>query len=155
MVTDDRGNEVGIALADPENSKLRVFAVPADGFTKIDGALLGWRVERALAWRTQLGLPGHDHAYHLIHGGADGLPGFTVDVMGRVAIVYAYADGLRPLAKTLAEADAVGKSTMVMSGNHFVREGELWRMENLELTPCDCDLNSPSWAPASRSPTVR
>ena len=104
MVTDDRGNEVGIALADPENSKLRVFAVPADGFTKIDGALLGWRVERALAWRTQLGLPGHDHAYHLIHGGADGLPGFTVDVMGRVAIVYAYADGLRPLAKTLAEA---------------------------------------------------
>ena len=80
------------------------FAVPADGFTKIDGALLGWRVERALAWRTQLGLPGHDHAYHLIHGAADGLPGFTVDVMGRVAIVYAYADGLRPLAKTLAEA---------------------------------------------------
>lgn len=104
QITDDRGNEVGIAIADPENSKLRVFGVPADGFVKIDGALLGWRVERALAWRTQLGLPGKDHAYHLIHGGADGLPGFTVDVMGRVAIIYAYAEALRPLAKTLAEA---------------------------------------------------
>lgn len=104
MVTDDRGNEVGIAIVDPENSKLRVFATPADGFTKIDGALIGWRVERALAWRTQLGLPGTDHAYHLIHGGADGLPGFTCDVMGRVAIIYAYAEGLRTLAKTLAEA---------------------------------------------------
>ena len=103
-VTDDRGNETGIAIADPENSKLRVFATPADGFTKIDGALLGWRVERALAWRTQLGLPGADHAYHLIHGAADGLPGFACDVMGRVAIIYAYSEGLRPLASTLAEA---------------------------------------------------
>lgn len=104
QITDDRGNEVGLAIADPENGKLRVFGVPADGFTKIDGALFGWRVERALAWRTQLGLPGPDHAYHLIHGGADGLPGFTCDVMGRVAIVYAYAEGLRTLAKPLAEA---------------------------------------------------
>ncbi len=103
-VTDDRGAEVGIAIADPENSKLRVFATVSDGFTRIDQALLSWRVERALAWRTQLGLPGHDQAYHLIHGAADGLPGFTCDVMGRVAIIYAYAEGLRSLAKTLAEA---------------------------------------------------
>jgi 23S rRNA (cytosine1962-C5)-methyltransferase len=103
-ITDDRGAEVGLAIADPENSKLRFFATPADNFPKIDGALLGWRVERALAWRTQLGLPGHDHAYHLIHGAADGLPGFTCDVMGRVAIVYAYAEGLRALGKTLAES---------------------------------------------------
>ncbi|MBL8940404.1 MAG: hypothetical protein JNM69_38005 [Archangium sp.] len=49
-------------------------------------------------------------------------------------------------AKTLAEAEAAGRSTMVMSGNHFVREGDGWRMEDLELTPCDCDLNSPSWS---------
>lgn len=103
-ITDDRGADVGLAIADPESSKLRVFATPADGFAKIDGALLGWRVERALAWRTQLGLVGPDHAYHLIHGAADGLPGFTCDVVGRVAIVYAYAEGLRSLGKTLAES---------------------------------------------------
>ena len=103
-LTDARGEDVGLALADPENSKLRVIAVPADGFSHIDGALLGWRVERALAWRTQLGLPGTDHAYRLIHGASDGLAGFTCDVMGRVAIVYAYAEGLRKLGLQLAQA---------------------------------------------------
>jgi len=103
-LADDRGNDAGLAIADPENQKLRVFAVAADGFATIDGALLGWRVERALAWRTQLGLVGADHAYRLIHGGGDGLPGFTCDVLGRVAIVYAYAEGLRALGKTLAES---------------------------------------------------
>lgn len=103
-VTDDRGADVGLAIADPENSKLRVFATAADGFAKIDQALLSWRVERALAWRAQLALPGPDHAYHLIHGAGDNLPGFTCDVMGKIAIIYAYADGLRALGKTLAEA---------------------------------------------------
>jgi len=81
-----------------------VLATPADGFTTIDGALLGWRVERALAWRTQLGLPGTDHAYRLVHGAGDGLPGFACDVLGRTAVVYAYGDGLLPLARLLAEA---------------------------------------------------
>ncbi len=104
QLVDDRGNEIALAIADPENQKLRVFAVASDGFAAIDGALLGWRVERALAWRTQLGLVGDDHAYRLIHGGGDGLPGFTCDVMGRVAIVYAYAEGLRALGSALAEA---------------------------------------------------
>jgi len=104
QLTDERGEELGLAIADPENSKLRVFGVPADGFTKIDGALLGWRVERALRWRKQLGLPGTDHAYRLIHGAGDGLPGFACDVMGRVAVVYAYAEALRRLGTQLAEA---------------------------------------------------
>ncbi len=101
---DDRNEELGLAVVDPENAKLRVFATPADGFTKIDGALLGWRVERALAWRKQLGLPGTDHAYRIVHGAGDALPGFTCDVMGRVAIVYAYAAGLRALGSQLAQA---------------------------------------------------
>ncbi len=103
-LTDDRGEEIAIAIVDPENSKLRVFGVPADGFTKIDGALLGWRVERALRWRKQLGLPGTDHAYRLIHGGGDNLPGFTCDVLGRVAVVYVYAAALRKLGAQLAES---------------------------------------------------
>lgn len=103
-LVDERDNEVGLAVADPENQKLRVLAVPGDGFAKIDGALLGWRVERALAWRTALGLAGTDRAYRLLHGAADGTAGFTCDVMGRVAIVYAYAEGLRKLGIQLAEA---------------------------------------------------
>lgn len=101
---DDRGEDVGLAIADPENGKLRVFAVAADGFAKIDAALLGWRVERALAWRRQLGLVGEHHAYRLIHGGGDSLPGFTCDVLGRAAVVYVYAEAMRGLGAQLAEA---------------------------------------------------
>jgi 23S rRNA (cytosine1962-C5)-methyltransferase len=104
LVTDDRGEELGLGLGDPENARLRMFAMAADNFPKIDGALLGWRVERALALRTQLGLPGPDHAYRIVHGAGDGLPGFACDVLGRQAVVYAYADAFRALGKQLAEA---------------------------------------------------
>ncbi|MDB4962376.1 MAG: rRNA ((2)-)-methyltransferase [Myxococcales bacterium] len=103
-VVDEAGEEVGLALGDPDNARLRVMAVPADAFPKIDGALIGWRVERALALRKLLGLPGPDHAYRIVHGAGDGLPGFTCDVLGRTAIVYAYGDGLRTLGRQLAEA---------------------------------------------------
>jgi len=104
QLVDPTGAEVGLAIADPDNKKLRVFAIPSDGFTKIDGALLGWRVERALAWRKRLALPGADHAYRLVHGAGDGLPGLACDVLGKTAVVYAYADCLRALGKSLAEA---------------------------------------------------
>lgn len=100
----DGEEPLGLAISDPENAKLRVLALDSDGFAKIDGALIGWRTERALAWRTQLQLPGPDRAYRLIHGAGDGLPGFTCDVFGRVAVVYAYAEGLRAVGKLLAES---------------------------------------------------
>ncbi len=101
---DDRGEELGLALVDPDNRKLRVMATAADGFPRIDGALLGWRVERALAWRKQLGLPGDDNSYRLLHGAGDGVPGFTCDVLGGHAVLYAYAPALVPTARLLAEA---------------------------------------------------
>jgi 23S rRNA (cytosine1962-C5)-methyltransferase len=103
---DERGDELGLAIADPDNARLRVMAIPADGFPAIDGALLGWRVERALAWRRALGLPGPDHAYRIVHGAGDGLPGFACDVLGATAVVYVYGAGLRALGRKLAEAIA-------------------------------------------------
>lgn len=103
-LVDEGGDELGLAVADPDNARMRVLATPADGFPAIGGALLGWRVERALAWRTRLGLPGPDHAYRLIHGAGDGLPGFACDVLGAVAVVHVYGAGLRPLGRQLAEA---------------------------------------------------
>lgn len=104
QLVDEAGDEVGLAVGDPDNTLLRVLALPADGFARIDAALLGWRVERALAWRRQLGLPGPDHAYRIVHGAGDGLPGFACDVLGRVAVVYVYGAGLRALGRQLAEA---------------------------------------------------
>lgn len=103
-LVDANGDEIGLAIADPDNARLRVLATPADGFPKIDGALLGWRVEKALAWRRQLALTGVDHAYRLVHGAGDGLPGFSCDVFASTAVVYVLGEGLRALGKVLAEA---------------------------------------------------
>jgi 23S rRNA (cytosine1962-C5)-methyltransferase len=104
QLVDERGDELGLAVADPDNARLRMLAAPEDGFARIDGALLGWRVERALRWRKALGLPGDDHAYRIVHGAGDGLPGFACDVLGPTAVVYVYGAGLLPLGKQLAEA---------------------------------------------------
>jgi 23S rRNA (cytosine1962-C5)-methyltransferase len=101
---DDRGDELGLAVFDPENDRLRVIVTPDDGFPSIGGAILGWRVERALALRRSLGLPGDDAAYRLIHGAGDGVPGFAADVLGSVAVVYVYAAALLPLGRLLADA---------------------------------------------------
>jgi 23S rRNA (cytosine1962-C5)-methyltransferase len=103
---DPNGDEVGLAISDPDNARLRVLATPADGFPKIDGALLGWRVEKALAWRRQLGLVGPDRAYRIVHGAGDNLAGFACDVFASTAVVYAYGEGLRALGRQLAEAIA-------------------------------------------------
>jgi 23S rRNA (cytosine1962-C5)-methyltransferase len=103
-VTDTNGDELGIAIADPENARLRVMAVLADGFPKIDGALIGWRVEKALRWRQQLGLVGPDRAYRIVHGAGDGLPGFSSDVLGSTAVIYAYGEGLKTVGRQVAEA---------------------------------------------------
>ncbi|HEY0251155.1 MAG TPA: class I SAM-dependent methyltransferase, partial [Kofleriaceae bacterium] len=100
-LVDDRDEEVGLAIADPENARLRVMVLPSDGLTKVDGTLLALRVERAVAWRKQLGLTG---AYRLIHGAGDGLPGFTCDVLGDVAVIWVLGEGLRGLGKQLADA---------------------------------------------------
>lgn len=103
-LVDPSGDEVGLAISDPENARLRVLATPADGFPKIDGALLGWRVEKAVAWRRALGLPGPAHAYRVVHGAGDALPGFTCDVFASTAVLYAYGEGLRAVGRQLAEA---------------------------------------------------
>lgn len=103
-ITDPNGDEIGLAITDTDNGKLRVLATPADGFPKIDGALIGWHVERALSWRKQLGLPGPTNAYRIVHGAGDNLPGFASDVLGKTAVVYVYGDGLRALGRQVAEA---------------------------------------------------
>jgi 23S rRNA (cytosine1962-C5)-methyltransferase len=103
-LVDDAGAELGLAIADPENERLRVFALPDDGFARIDAALLGWRVERAIALRRVLGLVAPGAAYRLLHGAGDGLPGFGCDVLGPVGVLYVYAAGLMPLGLKLADA---------------------------------------------------
>jgi 23S rRNA (cytosine1962-C5)-methyltransferase len=101
---DADGEEAGLAIADPENQRLRVMATPADGFAKIDGALLGWRIERAVALRRAFGLGAPGQAYRVLHGAGDGVPGFACDVLGPVAVLYVYAEALVPLGRLVADA---------------------------------------------------
>ncbi|HEX7703332.1 MAG TPA: class I SAM-dependent methyltransferase, partial [Kofleriaceae bacterium] len=103
-LVDDNGEELGLAIADPDNAKLRVLAVPSDNLVKIDATLLALRVERALAWRRQLGVVGEGNAYRLLHGAGDGLPGFACDVLGPVAVIWVYGEALRSLGNQLAQA---------------------------------------------------
>jgi 23S rRNA (cytosine1962-C5)-methyltransferase len=137
---DPEGEELGLAIADPENARLRVLATAADHLAKIDGALLALRVERALAWRKKLGLVGADHAYRLVHGAGDGLPGFTCDVLGRVAVVYVYSTGLRALGKQLAEAivgfaqlDGAVVKLRARGGADAVEQGVIGKVEERHL----------------------
>jgi 23S rRNA (cytosine1962-C5)-methyltransferase len=103
-LVDGDGAELGLALADPDNARLRVYATPRDGFAAIDGALLGWRVERARALRHAVGLGAPGQAYRLIHGAGDDLPGFACDVLGSIGVLWIYGDALLPLGRRLAEA---------------------------------------------------
>jgi 23S rRNA (cytosine1962-C5)-methyltransferase len=107
---DSNGDEIGLAIVDPENQKLRVMARPDDGFRKIDGGLIGWRVERAFALRKQLrladGAKDSQAAYRLLHGAGDLLPGFSCDALGRYGVLYVYSSAMWDLGKQVAQACA-------------------------------------------------
>jgi 23S rRNA (cytosine1962-C5)-methyltransferase len=79
-------------------------AIPVRMYTRsdtpIDGALFRRRIERALAYRRELGLPsrtpGHEtDAFRLVHAEGDGLPGLVVDVFGDVAAVQLNTIGIK------------------------------------------------------------
>ncbi len=98
------GQPLGLALADPENERLRVVAPAGEAVEAIGPAFFGARVERALALRRSLGLVGERAAFRLVHGAGDGLPGFSADVLSPWAVVYVYARAFVPHGQLLAQA---------------------------------------------------
>lgn len=98
------GQSLGVALADPENERLRVLARADEAPESIGPGFFEARVARALALRRALSLSGENAAYRLVHGAGDGLPGFTADVLGEWAVVYVYAKAFVPHGQDLARA---------------------------------------------------
>ncbi|HVO09814.1 MAG TPA: class I SAM-dependent methyltransferase [Vicinamibacteria bacterium] len=102
------GRPLGLALADPENERLRVITSARDGVEAITPPLLAERVAHALALRRGLGLCGERAAYRALHGAGDGLPGFAADVLGPWAVLYVYSRAFlahgREIARALVEA---------------------------------------------------
>lgn len=97
-VVDPNGNVLGRGLYTPRS------AIPVRMFTRedapIDAALIRRRIDRAIAHRRELGLPGgapgHEtDAYRLIHAEGDALPSLTVDVFGDVLSVQINTIGLK------------------------------------------------------------
>jgi 23S rRNA (cytosine1962-C5)-methyltransferase len=97
-VVDPHGTVLGRGLYTPKS------AIPVRIYTRsdapIDGALFRRRIERALAYRRDLGLPsrtpGHEtDAFRLVHAEGDGLPGLVVDLFGDVASVQLNTIGIK------------------------------------------------------------
>lgn len=57
-------------------------------------------------------------------------------------------------ADTEEKLAAAGKPAIALEGNHLVREGARWRVEQLVLVPCDCDVTRPTWSIRSQAATI-
>ncbi|HEX9187793.1 MAG TPA: class I SAM-dependent rRNA methyltransferase, partial [Vicinamibacteria bacterium] len=98
------GQALGLALADPENERLRVMARADEASEAIGPAFFARRLESALALRRALGLVGDRAAFRLVHGAGDGLPGFAMDVLAPWGVLYVYARAFVPHGQLLARA---------------------------------------------------
>jgi 23S rRNA (cytosine1962-C5)-methyltransferase len=98
------GQALGLALADPENERLRVMAGAGEACEAIGPAFFADRVGRSLALRRVLGLVGERTAYRLVHGTGDGLPGFAMDVLAPWAVLYVYSRAFVAHGQLLARA---------------------------------------------------
>lgn len=63
------------------------------------------------------------------------------------------AEALRAIT-TPEGLNAAGQTTMLLIGNHLVRDGNAWRLEQLELVPCECNFDKPSWSIRSSTATI-
>jgi 23S rRNA (cytosine1962-C5)-methyltransferase len=110
---DPQNQLVAIGVADPDNELLRVLAGAP---TTLDLAFFKKRVTRALELRKSLGLGEDGDAFRLLNSEGDGVSGFTCDVFGEWAVVWAYARGLMTMGKMVGQAvkDVLGLKGVVV-----------------------------------------
>jgi 23S rRNA (cytosine1962-C5)-methyltransferase len=125
-VRDERGRVVASALWAPEPAPiaLRVYA-RGEAFVPFDEALLGERLDRALARRRAIygDLP---EACRLVHAEADQLPGLFVDKWGDCAVLQTGTgamDRREPLLARLL-AERLGARLIIARDDGSVREHE-------------------------------
>jgi 23S rRNA (cytosine1962-C5)-methyltransferase len=102
-VCDIEGRLIGRGFYNPR-SQIRVRVVSFRD-EAVDAALIGRRVDEAVALRRRLGLPSEaTTAYRLINSEGDALPGVTVDVYGDVCAVQFSALGAKQIENDLYDA---------------------------------------------------
>ena len=106
-VRDARGQALGRGLYSP-GSAIPVRLYTRDPGRSIDAALLGERIDRAVARRATFGLPGADtNAYRVVHAEGDDLPGIIVDRLGDVLSLQLSTIGVK--RRESAVLDALSK----------------------------------------------
>ncbi len=117
-----------LALYDGANQRVGHGVFAAEGAIAIrvigrgpdrpSGAVLGARIDRALARRTAL--RAETDGFRAIHGESDELPGVVVDVFGTTVVAQAYAAGLDALARFAGRrvARALGATAVVLRAGH-------------------------------------
>jgi 23S rRNA (cytosine1962-C5)-methyltransferase len=98
------GTPLAVAVADPENELVRIFAAADENVSALDAGFFRGRVERAHGLRRTFGLDRERTTHRLINGAGDGLPGMAVDVYGDYAVLYVYSRAFVTLGRVLAEA---------------------------------------------------
>lgn len=57
-------------------------------------------------------------------------------------------------ADTPEAVAALGRTNALLEGNHLERDGARWKVEHLELVPCECNFEPPSWSITASSATI-
>jgi 23S rRNA (cytosine1962-C5)-methyltransferase len=103
-VVDPRGNFLGRGFYSP-GSAIPVRLLVRDATTRLDASFFRARLERAIALRTSLGLPGEGtDGFRLVHAEGDGLPGLVVDRYGDVLAVQLGTIGMKLRESLVYEA---------------------------------------------------
>jgi 23S rRNA (cytosine1962-C5)-methyltransferase len=103
-VVDPRGNLLGRGFYSP-GSAIPVRLLVRDEKTHLDASFFRTRLERAVAHRAALGLPGeHTNGFRQVHAEGDGLPGLIVDRLGDVLSVQLATLGMKQREALVHEA---------------------------------------------------
>jgi 23S rRNA (cytosine1962-C5)-methyltransferase len=114
-VVDARGNVLGRGFYSPK-SAIPVRLYVRSAATHVDSALLGRRIDEAIARRQALGLPSDDtDAFRLVHAEGDDLPGLVVDRYGDVLVMQIGTIGIKRRQDAVLDAlvRAVGPRTIL------------------------------------------
>jgi 23S rRNA (cytosine1962-C5)-methyltransferase len=96
------GDLLGVGAWSPASQiQVRLWAFTAE---TIDRDFFVSRIQQALAYRQQLGIPQHNSGYRLLNAESDGLPGVVVDVFGDWLVMQALTTGAEYWKHTLADA---------------------------------------------------
>ncbi len=102
LVESAEGQVLGIGAWSPESQiQVRMWSFTV---CELNESFFQLKVRAALAYRQALGIPQRNTAYRLINAESDGLPGFTVDVVGEWLIMQALTAGAERWKYMLADA---------------------------------------------------